>query len=279
MNDRKDQKITVGAIITVVWFVASIYAIVQFAMNKEIFLMFLVVGQYIIGFGIMTLSASNKTNKNNDQSMMNKNDEQSIILQNKVPLVKQEDDSYVAMSGVIVDSEMFRKSTTRLGHYLLMGGIALIICVYLAFHPEVLGVEVSWELLFFLCLISVMVIVSFRICYKAIKKHRDLKNRCYVEVVAVISEYVKRHKNIKYPVYKFMFNGKEYFICHNTGSRRISTPIGNEIKLMINPNMPYEYITSNLADGLLELFVGVPVFVLSVISLILFIMKFGKGIF
>lgn len=279
MNDKKEKKITFGAIFTLVWFVASMYAIVQFAMKKEMFLMFLVVGQYIIGFGIMTLSASNKKNKNNNQSMMNENDEQGIILKNKVPLVKQKDDSYVAMSGVIVDSERLRKSTTRLGHYLLMGGIALIICVYLALHPEVLGAEVGWELLFFLCLISVMVIVSFRIGYKAIKKHRDLKNRCYVEVVAVISEYVERHKNIKYPVYKFMFNGKEYFICHNTGSRRISAPIGSEIKLVINPNMPYEYITSNLADVLLELFVGVSVFVLSVISLILFIMKFRKGIF
>ena len=45
MNDKNEQKITVGGIITLVWFAVSMYAIVQLGMNGEIFLMFLVVGQ------------------------------------------------------------------------------------------------------------------------------------------------------------------------------------------------------------------------------------------
>ena len=271
-----EQKISIWTIIMFLWFGISIVLIVTFAEKKDFENMWLVVGQYIVGFGLMFLSP---TKKNNNYMELNKKDNPNVILQNEMTLVKQEDDSYVVMPGITVDSNKFRKSQIRLGYFLLLGGISFIVCVYLAFHPKLLGLEVNWQLLFYLFLISVMAIYSFRNCYKTIKKYRYLKERCFMEVVAVISKYVKKHRGIQYPVYKFMFNGKTYFIFHNVGSRRILKPIGSEIRLMINPSMPYEYRTSRLTDGLLKLFVCAPMFIFSFLSLILFIIKFGKDIF
>lgn len=269
---NNNQKISVWVIIMLVWFLLSLVLLVAFAGQNDTEKMFLVLGQYVVGFGVMTLSSNNESKKNHNQSMANKNDAKIIIQQNKVLLVKQEDGSYVA-TPVVVDRERFIKSTTRLGYFLLIGGIAIIICVYLAFNPEVLGVEIDWVKLFFTVLFSSAVIVSCKMCYNAIKRINNLKKRCFVEVVATISKYVEGRKGIQYPVYKFMFNGKEYFICHNRGSRPILTPVGSEIKLMINPSMPYEYMSSDFNFEWLELLFDVSALAISLFALIAVIIK------
>ena len=256
MNDKNEQKITVGGIITLVWFAVSMYAIVQLGMNGEIFLMFLVVGQYIIGFGIMALSSGKK--KNNLNGRDNFNDE---------PIVIEHEESN---SKIIVDSKKLDKTSIKLGYGLILAGIIFIICLYLNEHPELLGVEINWTKVLFIVIWSFASVWSLKLCYYVHKEYKKENANLNVHDLNDMKKAMEKNEG----VHIYNFNGREYEVREE----KIDDEHNLDFAVKISPSsknyvMPEERIVSKKSVSLFPLLLVIVFFLLSIFTLIAVIIK------
>lgn len=130
--------------------------------------------------------------------------------------------------------------------------------------------EITLEAIVLIIALSVFFISGFSIFYYPKRNYDKIKKRCSVPIEAeVIGHDVKqiRHDYLYANIYKYYYNGQEYQHIDPNYNNLIRGQIGSRVQIMINPQNPYEILSTATKIPLIVttimglLIMGVPAFI------------------
>lgn len=172
------------------------------------------------------------------------------------------------------------KSKT-IGIPFILVGLACIIIPYLMMKPEINGMVIDWGAVIAVLFVFAFVLAGLALTFIPLIKIKKLKEKCNVEVAAVIVDYDETYgdKSMLYcPIYEFDFNGKKYNVMNNQYSNVGLKEIGTIINLKINPVNPEEFLDKRISSyapmfiGIVFLVITIPLFIV-VLKNVEFIIK------
>lgn len=148
---------------------------------------------------------------------------------------------------------------------LAMIGLSCIIIPYFMMHPELVPSGVDLDDVIVLLILCGFLITGLCAAAVPILKRKHLKEICTYEVQATVIDYAvstsRKGTTIYAPIYGFWFNGKDWRVCSNTYSNIGIPERGKTYTLKINPENPAEFFNEKNRAYLIEVFVGILVFI------------------
>ena len=164
-----------------------------------------------------------------------------------------------------------KDSKNLIGIPFALVGLACIIIPYLMMHPETLDIQINWDIVIPLLILSVFIVAGILLIIIPIRKTKKLKEKCSIEVSATIIENEKTYdegKILYCPIYEFVFNGKKYSVMNNQYSNINIKPVGSIVNLKINPENPEEFL-DNRKIYIIPIIIGICSLLSSILAVII----------
>ena len=132
-------------------------------------------------------------------------------------------------------------------------------------HPELVPSGVDLDDVIVLLILCGFLATGLCAAAVPILKRKHLKEICTYEVQATVIDYAvsttRKGTTVYAPIYAFWFNGKDWKVCNNTYSNIGIPERGKTYTLKINPENPAEFFNEKNRAYLIEVFVGILVFI------------------
>lgn len=134
-------------------------------------------------------------------------------------------------------------------------GLACIIIPFLMLHPELLGININWNIVIPCLILLAFLAAGIFMATFSYFHHIYLKKVCTLEINATVSEKeVVNYGDMLYlfrTEYSFQYNNKSYKVSYMTPKREDDGPKGTIVRIKIDPNNPNNFLYNYPIDYIL----------------------------